>query len=199
MKPRNVLTALLVLVLAVSLHEAASVTPPLTFPAVEKLHRPVVPPAVPETTESHGELMFPAEAFSQAVRLAPPAIVQTGPPPVPTGLYGQPFAPEGLDDCAEMTFYRKQAGLPATFDRIGWRESRCQNSDTVKTFCCHGYWQMWTTLHMKDHRLNPKMAACSVASHHDLNSDDPLEKQKQACAAKALYDTVGDSAWSATR
>ena len=117
------------------------------------------------------------------------------PPPAVVSIY----APEGLDDCQEMTWYRIDAGLPATFDRIGWRESNCRNEDAVKTGCCHGYWQMWTTLHMKDHRLAPKMTACGVATHHDLNSDTPEDKKRQACAAKALYDTVGDSAWSATR
>jgi len=122
----------------------------------------------------------------------PPDVVATGLPPTI-------FAPEGLDDCDEMTWYRIDAGLPATFDRIGWRESNCRNEDGVKTGCCHGYWQMWTTLHMKDHRLAPKMTACGVATFNDLNSDTPEDKKRQACAAKALYDTVGDSAWSATR
>ena len=117
----------------------------------------------------------------------------------PTGLWGQPFAPEGLDNCDEMMFYAAQFGLPERFRGIGWRESNCRNEDVVKTFCCHGYWQMYTSLHLRDHRLAPKMHACEVFSHHDLNSDDPREKQRQACAAKALYDVVGSDAWVATR
>ena len=132
--------------------------------------------------------------YSPAVRGE--QVVVNPPPVVATGLYGLPFAPEGLDDCAEMNFYRVQAGLPDRFAALGWRESNCRNEDQVKTFCCHGYWQLYTSLHLRDHRLAPKMAACGVGSHHDLNSDDPLEKQRQACAAKALYDVVGLSAWA---
>lgn len=132
--------------------------------------------------------------YEVAVRLDPPHVEIT-----PVGLWGQPFAPDGLDNCDEMSFYRQQWGLPAAFDGIGWRESNCRNEDGVKTFCCHGYWQLYTSLHMRDHRLAPKMRACGVNSHHDLNSDDPLEKQRQACAAKSLYDVVGSEAWKATR
>jgi len=130
--------------------------------------------------------------YQPAVRLNPPPPVTN---PVPTGLGGAPFAPAGLSDCDEMNFYRVQWGLPERFNAIGWRESNCRNEDGVRTSCCHGYWQMWTALHLDDHRLAPKMNFCGVFSYQDLNSDNPLEKQKQACAAKALYDTVGYSAW----
>ena len=128
--------------------------------------------------------------FQPAERVNPPTTV------VETGLWGQPFAPEGLDNCAEMSFYRVQWGLPSKFDSLGWRESNCRNEDGVRTYCCYGYWQLYTSLHLKDHRLAPKMEWCGVSSYLDLNSDNPLEKQKQACAAKALFDTVGYSAWS---
>jgi hypothetical protein len=136
-----------------------------------------------------------AERADQQLQLtAPPE----PPPVIPTGLLGLPFAPEGLSNCDEMTFYRKQWGLPDRFDSIGWRESNCRNEDGVRTSCCHGYWQMWTALHMQDHRLAPKMKACGVQTYEALNSDTPEDKQRQACAAKALYDVVGYSAWSAT-
>jgi len=114
----------------------------------------------------------------------------------PVGLHGQPFAPADWTGCLEMEFYRRQAGLPDRFDSLGWRESNCRNEDGVRTGCCHGYWQMWTDLHLRDHRLAPLMADCEITGPQDLNSDDPLEKQKQACAAKALYDVVGLQAWS---
>ena len=135
-----------------------------------------------------------AIATQPAVRLNPPTTTITA-PPEPVGLYGQPFAPEGLGNCDEMNFYRVQWGLPERFSALGWRESNCRNEDGVKTYCCHGYWQLYTSLHLKDHRLQPKMEFCGVSSHYDLNSDNPLEKQKQACAAKALFDVVGYSAW----
>jgi hypothetical protein len=134
-----------------------------------------------------------ATATEQAVRGEQTQLI--APPPPAVSIY----APEGLDDCDEMNWYRRDAGLPDTFSRIGWRESNCRNEDGVRTSCCHGYWQMWTELHMRDHRIAPKMTACGVATFHDLNSDTPEDKKRQACAAKALYDTVGDSAWSATR
>lgn len=133
-----------------------------------------------------------AGTLQTAVRVDPP----DPPPVVEVGLWGQPFAPEGLSDCDEMMFYAHQWGLPDTFRSIGWRESNCRNEDAVRTSCCHGYWQMWTSLHLQDHRLAPRMTFCGVASHYDLNSDDPLEKQRQACAAKALFDVVGYSAWN---
>ena len=132
------------------------------------------------------------EAFREGIQ------VQTVPEPLPE-IPPELYAPEGLSDCEEMTWYRIDAGLPPAFDRIGWRESNCRNEDVVKTFCCHGYWQMYTSLHLKDHRLAPRMAECGVTSHHDLNSDTPEEKKKQACAAKALYDVNGTYPWVATR
>lgn len=133
-----------------------------------------------------------ATATEPAVRLDPPTTTTTT---VPTGLWGRPFAPEGLGNCDEMNFYRVQWGLPERFSALGWRESNCRNEDGVHTFCCYGYWQMYTSMHLRDHRLAPKMEACGVSSYTDLNSDNPLEKQKQACAAKALFDVVGYSAW----
>ena len=136
-----------------------------------------------------------ATATQGAVRMNPPETTTTTAPPVPTGLHGQPFAPEGLSNCDEMNFYRVQWGLPERFSALGWRESNCRNEDGVRTFCCHGYWQLYTSLHLQDHRLAPRMELCGVSSHYDLNSDNPLEKQKQACAAKALFDVVGYSAW----
>lgn len=135
-------------------------------------------------------------ARGEQVQIKPPP----PPPPPPTTLPPPSmYAPPGLSDCDEMTWYRIDAGLPAAFDGIGWRESNCRNEDAVRTFCCHGYWQLYTSLHLRDHRLAPRMAACGVSSHYDLNSDTPEDKKRQACAAKALYDVVGTSPWSATR
>jgi peptidoglycan hydrolase-like protein with peptidoglycan-binding domain len=102
-------------------------------------------------------------------------------------------------DCAEMDHYRQWAGLPAAFQGIGWRESNCRNEDGVRTFCCYGWWQLYPSLHIRDHRMAPKMRACGVRGYYDIDSDTPTDKRRQACYAKALYDTVGSSAWAATR
>lgn len=122
-----------------------------------------------------------AIAREPAVRLAVPDTV---------GLFGMPIAPEGMSNCDEMTFYRVQAGLPARFDALGWRESNCLNQPDVKTFCCHGYWQLYYTLHADKLR-----EFCLVFSKWDINGDEPLDKQRQACGAKVLYEESGYSPW----
>lgn len=124
-----------------------------------------------------------AQADAPAVRLNPP----------------QPAAPAGPpagDNCAEMSWYRQRVGLPARFDQLGWRESNCRNEDGVHTSCCYGWWQLNVGLHLRDPRIAPRYAACGVDSYLDVNSDTPGDKSRQACAAKALYDVVGLSAWS---
>lgn len=132
-------------------------------------------------------LLGPAQGDYQVAVRGEQVIVTPRPP---TGLYGAPFAPDGLSNCDEMDFYRQQAGLPERFNQIGWGESNCRNEDAVRTSCCHGYWQM--------HRIHFPKPECGAWTYADVNSDNPLEKQKQACAAKALFDVVGISAWSAT-
>lgn len=123
------------------------------------------------------------------------------PPPVavpvwPTGIWGRPFAPFGLDDCEEMRYYADQFGLPPAFDRIGWRESNCRNEDGVRTFCCYGYWQL-NEMHFTNH---PEIFGeiCDAWSHADVDSDTALDKQRQACSAKQLYDTAGLGPWRST-
>lgn len=120
-------------------------------------------------------------------------MTETSPPP--------PLAttPTFSDDCAEMHWYRANAGLPAQFDRIGWRESNCRNEEGVHTSCCWGYWQLNVGLHLRDDRLAGRYHACGVYGRTDVDSDTPGDKQRQACAARALYDVVGLSAWAATR
>lgn len=140
------------------------------------------------------ELLAALRIGTPPTPITPPATPNPT-PATPSGLWGKPFAPAGLSDCAEMTFYRVQWGLPAQFDKIGWRESNCRNEDGVKTFCCYGYWQLYVSLFLKDHRMKSKMAACGVSSYVDINSDTPLDKQRQACVAAALYGVVGMTAW----
>jgi len=135
-----------------------------------------------------------AEANEAATRGTTVQVTETQPPPPPP-VQG---APAGLSNCDEMHWYRANAGLPARFDAIGWRESNCRNEDGVHTSCCYGYWQLNVGLHMRDGRIAPKYRACGVDSYTDVNSDTPGDKLRQACAAKALYDVVGLSAWAAT-
>jgi hypothetical protein len=104
--------------------------------------------------------------------------------------------PAGLSNCAEMHSYRVSAGLPAAFDALGWRESNCRNEDGVRTSCCYGWWQLNVGLHLRDPRLAGRYHACGVYSAADVNSNTAGDKRRQACAAKALFDTVGLSAWA---
>lgn len=115
-----------------------------------------------------------------------------------TGLNGLAFAPEGLDDCAEMSFYRKQAGLPERFDALGWRESNCRNEDGVRTFCCYGYWQNYISSHLsRNSQYRTRIInECQVTKADDINSDDPVEKQRQACVTKVVYDISGLRPWA---
>lgn len=148
----------------------------------------------PQVTPQSG-LDLPAEgivatavADAAATRGTQVQIEPTLPPP--------PETPTFATDCQEMSWYRQRAGLPAVFDRLGWRESNCRNEDGVHTSCCYGYWQLNVGLHLRDGRIAPRYRMCGVDSYTDVNSNTPDDKQRQACAAKALYDVVGLSAWA---
>lgn len=134
-------------------------------------------------------VIAPATATAPAVRIDPPDQAST---PTTTEV------PHFENDCVEMAYYRQAAGLPAHFDQIGYRESRCRNEDSVHTSCCYGWFQLNVSLHLRDHRLVGPYHACGVYSYADVNSDTQDDKQRQACAAKALYSVVGYSAWRTT-
>lgn len=108
----------------------------------------------------------------------------------PTGL---PFAPDGLTDCQEAQFYRIQVGLPSVFDRLAFAESNCRND--VNSFCCYGIWQLYVSLHLRDHRLSDRYHTCGIYSIDDVFGDNPRDKQRNACGAKAVYDVMGATAW----
>lgn len=129
------------------------------------------------------ELTAGAVATVPAVRLDPPP-----PPPLTT--------PTFADDCEEMRYYRVNVGLPPVFDKLGWRESNCRNEDEVRTFCCHGWWQLNVGVFLRDARMAPRLADCGVTSAADLNSDTVADKMRQACAARALYDLEGLRPWA---
>lgn len=143
-----------------------------------------VPPELPVEV-----IATQAEATEVATRGTAVQVEPTQPPPVET-------TPQFANNCDEMHWYRVNAGLPAAFDRIGWRESNCRNEEGVHTSCCWGYWQLNVALHLRDSRLAGRYHDCGVWSRQDVDSDTPGDKRRQACAAKALYSVVGMSAWS---
>lgn len=150
--------------------------------------RPKPPPTTTTTLPPWLTSAARVTSTKPAVRLNPPTT-----PPVPTGINGLPLAPENMSNCDEMQFYRIQAGLPAHFDAIGWRESNCRNEPSVKTWCCYGYWQIYWSLH-----ADKLSELCGVGSAWDINGDEPLDKQRQACSAKVLFDEVGYQPWATT-
>lgn len=118
-------------------------------------------------------------------------------PPPPQGLQGRPFAPAGLSDCEEMTFYREQWGLPDVFDALGWRESNCRNEESVHTFCCWGYWQNYISSHLsrQSEYRQRIIDECQVTRREDVDSDTPIDKQRQACVTAVVYQISGLSPW----
>lgn len=130
--------------------------------------------------------------FASAVRARGPA--QT---PVSEGLQNKPFAPSDLSGCDEMNFYRVQWGLPDRFAGLGWRESNCRNEDGVRTWCCYGYWQNYISSHLRApgyaYRIKTE---CQVDGADDINSDIPIEKQKQACVTAVVWQVSGYGPWS---
>lgn len=115
-----------------------------------------------------------------------------------TGVGGRGFAPDGLTGCDEMRFYREQWGLPAEFDRIGWRESNCRQELGVHTSCCWGWLQLSLALHLRDHRLVEPYHACGIFAREDADGPEPIEKQRHMCAVKVLYDLLGYQPWRLT-
>jgi hypothetical protein len=145
-----------------------------------------------------GPINVPATATEQAVRVNPPDPPPEWPviPPVPTGIWGLPFAPGGLSNCQEARFYANQFSLPLAFDSIIWRESNCRQELGVHTSCCWGYLQLDISLHLSDHRIGWRYRQnCGVHARTDADGPEPIEKQKHMCAAKQLYDVMGYSPW----
>jgi hypothetical protein len=140
----------------------------------------------------------PAIATVSAIRIRPPSPItrdeHTPMPAAPTGIMGLPFAPANMTGCDEMTFYREQFQLPPRFDGLGYRESRCTNTPISSTGCCVGYWQLHSII-FRDHRMIEGLAACG-ATWQNVRGDDPASKQRNACAAKQLFDTAGYQAWA---
>ena len=136
-----------------------------------------------------------ASVDATATRGTAARVTATEPAPSPTGVHGLPFAPVGMSGCAEARFYRIQFGLPDAFDGLAWRESNCRND--VRTSCCFGLWQLYVSLHLRDARLAPSYAECGVDDPGDVFGPSALAKQRNACAAAAVYAVSGGGAWDA--
>lgn len=157
---------------------------------------PEISVAEPPTTTIGIIEAVEVEDLVPATRITLQPIESTTTTTIPVGIFDLPFAPEGLSDCDEFDYYRTQFGLPERFNALAWRESNCRNEDDVKTWCCHGYLQLYISLQIRDYRITDRYHLCGVWSSDDVNSDTPLDKQRQVCAAAVLYDVVGYSAWA---
>lgn len=146
----------------------------------------------PSSTAFITPYLPPPLSTTPAARASPP--IQVTEPPAPVGINGLPFAPDGLDGCDTFTFYRIQWGLPATFDRLGWRESRCTNTPISRTGCCVGALQLHEII-FRDHRMLEPLAACD-ATWANVRGDTGDAWQRQMCAARALFDVAGYRPWS---
>ena len=139
-------------------------------------------------------LMAPATATEQADRITPPPaqpveVIES----IPT------------EPCAEMNYFREKLGLPAQFSDYprtgprsswgyGWRESNCRNDVVSSTGCCVGYWQIHTG-NFTAPGYKAGIAACGVSKRSDILGNLPMQKYKQACVAKVLYDVSGLYPW----
>lgn len=180
------------------------------------------PAVTPPATVGNVGILPPTFATEPADRGTSSVVVEVGPPPVPTddcenpaGLYCQPFAPAGLDNCAEMNWWRVQAGVPARWgdeprtgpkrqQGIGWRESNCTNTanSRLSAGCCFGYWQVASSnITAPGYAAAGVFSNCGVTSKWDYWGDAPLQKQKGACVVAnliAYHVALGeDPAWEA--
>lgn len=153
--------------------EPADTTPPSTVWQTTNLPPPLTTTAASVTV---GALRGPSIQLSE-------------PPPAPTTTIP-------VEPCDELRWYRTEAGLPERFDRIGYRESRCDNTQISRTGCCVGWWQIhW--VNFDDHRTTPGLELCD-ATWDNIRGNTPEAKTRQACAAKVLYDVVRYQPWATT-
>lgn len=180
-----------------SLETVDPTLPPARFVVLPPQVDPVDATVAVSSTVRGGAVGEAASATAAAERGAAVQVAQppAAPSTAPGGVHGLPFAPAGLTGCDEARFYRVQFGLPDRFDGLAWRESNCRND--VSSFCCHGLYQLYVTLHLADHRLAPLYAECGIDEVADVLGLDPLDKQRNVCAAAAVYAISGGGAWDA--
>lgn len=129
----------------------------------------------------------PITSQSMGIRLGS---IQVTVPPSPPGT--------GLSGCEEMSFYRREAGLPDVFDSIGFRESRCQNDarPTLPTAsCCRGWWAIHKA-NIRAPGYSAGAASCGIKSEEDYYGTSEEQKRASACFAKVLYDVSGMTPWA---
>lgn len=129
-------------------------------------------------------IVGPVTAASLAIRSD--SIQVTEPPKSPGG------------PCDEMSWYRRQVGLPDHFDYLGRRESGCDNTQTSRTGCCHGWWQNYLSSHLstqsayRDRIINE----CGVTQVSDIRGTSDAQKRASACVTKVVYDVSGLTPWA---
>lgn len=179
-------------------------TQPTTVPLPDIDDQPIEPRGVPQGIPRNAlDVVAEIQSDESPVVRGDPFVASDTlplPPKPPSGVNGLPFAPDGLSLCDEMMFYARQFGITDILGehdtyRVGFGESSCKNY--VKTWCCYGHWQLYVTLHLKDHRLGPRYAECGISSIADVFGDTPIQKQRNACGARAVLDVQGPNAWDA--
>jgi len=109
-----------------------------------------------------------------------------------------PPMPVFANACDEMSWYRQAAGLPAVFDQLGYRESRCDNTQVSRTNCCVGWWQNYISSHLsrasayRERIINE----CGVTQRSDILGDTPEQKLRQACVTMVVYERSGLTPWA---
>jgi len=179
----------------IDMRDPATMSEPVladTFPPVVSA---IVEPATPGIPPSQASRLDIPTVLIPPETLVAPTSSWVLPDPVPAGLWGLPFAPDGLDECAEASWYRQQWGLPDVFDGIAFRESRCIAREDVRTSCCVSRYQLYVRLHLRDDTLRLRYEACEVFDETDLDGPQPIEQQRAACATRALFDLAGLAPW----
>lgn len=99
----------------------------------------------------------------------------------------------GGSSCAEMDDYINANRLPSVFRYIGRRESHCNNS--VRSRTRDSGWFQLNDVVFRDHRMVPRLRACGVSGPWDVRGASAGAKQRQTCAARALYAVAGLRPW----
>ena len=123
-----------------------------------------------------GPLTSRALGVSQTVR-ATPLTAQPAPTPSPVA------SGASWSKCPQWESTANYFGLPAQFDAIMYRESRCNPDVTSNTGCCKGLLQI--------HRIHLPKPECDAYTESDL-----FDPSKNLCVASVIYKRSGMSPWA---